>query len=399
MRHQGRIAQSPFRRVIALFCLLMPVTVCSPASGAEVKLVPSCEIKEEFNDNIYLTSTGRQSDFIRSLIPGIAFLRATERHRLELSTGLTWHNYTRTADIKTMDYQYNARLASRLTPLDDIGLSAAFVRDTRPDSVNSATGLPANNGQDHYQYSAQLGRQVSTASSAALEYSYIQDTYDYVSSQDSHVHNAALSLSQDLGSVSPMLKGTVSTNFNRAIYQNSNNDYYSLNAAVRKKITDKATLNLALGGKYIHSTVVKDSTGKNDSWSAIGSVSYNYAGEKSFGSVALTHDYPAATGNVQVIRVTSLGVTLGRKPGEKSTLQGAASYVINQSLARNGEFATKGSDDRVINVKADYAYKISKFFDVGIQYAYYRVLYGNVDARVSQNTAIVRILGKYPFSR
>jgi hypothetical protein len=44
-------------------------------------------------------------------------------------------------------------------------------------------------------------------------------------------------------------------------------------------------------------------------------------------------------------------------------------------------------------------YKVSKFFAIGLQYAYYTVTYGFNDLLVAQNSVMLRAVAKYPVTR
>ena len=381
---------------LSLSGILFPEICCRPAFGAETKLVPSCEIKEEFNDNVFLTASDRKSDFITILTPNLAFSHASERLNIDFLTGLGWHSYSRSEGIGSMDYQYNAQIAHKLTPQDDIGVSASYVRNTRPDSISQTTGLTASPGMDHYQYSANIRRLIDESTSASMMYSFLQDTYDNPASQSNRVHNAGLIFSKDLGSILPLLKGTLSSNYSRAIYRDSTTDNYSLRVGVSRNINEKLNFNMSAGGQLMHSTFITTTEVSNDSWGAVGSTSLSYTGEKAFGSLSLARDFTAASGQVGPVETTSFGLTLGRGLSDRMTVQIAANYNINQSSS--GQFSSRGTDDRALNLKADFVYKISKFFDVGLQYSYYTVTYGLSDLLIAQNSVIVRAAAKYPIT-
>lgn len=393
-RNRGRISLLILHALLA-GSLLVPFTSVKTAFGADIKLIPSCELKEEYNDNVFLTTDNRESDWITTLTPGLAFSYASERLNIELLTGLSWREYARTKDIDTLDYQYNAQVAKKLSLQDDLGLSAIHVRNTRPDSISESTGLAAKSGTDHYQYSASLGRLINETTSASLAYSFVQDEYDNPASLANHVHNLNMIVSKDLGSVMPLLKGKLSSNFSRAVYRDSTSDNYTISIGANRNINEKISVNLSAGGHLVHLKFMSGLVESNDSWGAIGSALLNYTGEKGFGSLSFAHNYSAASGQVGAVETTSFGLTLGRSLSDKMTAQIAASYNINREVS--GQYSTRGSDNnRVINLKADIANKISKYFDIGIQYAYYTVTYDLSESQISQNSVMLRVVAKYP---
>ncbi len=392
--NRGRISLLILHGTLLAGSLLVPLTSVKTAFGANIRLIPSCELKEEYNDNVFLTADNRNSDWISTLTPGLAFSVASERLNIDLLTGLSWHEYARTKGIDTLDYQYNAQVAKKLTLKDNLDMSAIHVRNTRPDSISQSTGLAANTGSDHSQYSARLGRLLNETTSASLAYSFVQDEYDNPDSLANHVHNVNMIVSKDLGSVMPLLKGNLSSNFSRAVYRDSTSDNYTLSIGANRSINEKVSVNLSAGGHLVHSKFMSPFVESNDSWGAIGSALLNYTGEKGFGSLSFAHNFAASSGQVGAVETTSFGLTLGRSLSEKTSAQIMASYNINQ--AASGQYSKRGSDDRVINLKADIVNKISKYFDIGIQYTYYTVTYGYSDLQIFQNSVMLRVVAKYP---
>jgi hypothetical protein len=393
---RGRISLLILCSALLTSGLLSPGISCRTAYGAEVKLIPFLEFKEEFSDNVFLNPSDRKSDFITTLTPSVAFSRNSETLNVDLLTGFTWHNYARTEGITSTDYQYSLKVSNRFTPRDDIGLSASYVRSTRPDTIDKTTNLNSGSS-DLSQYSATVRRVLDETTTTSLSYSFVQNMYDNPASLGNHVHNASLVVSKDLGSLAPLLKGTVGTNFSRAVYRDSNSDYYTLTVGASRNISENFTLNLSVGGQFIHSTFVTTSETSNNSWGTVGSASIDYKNEKSFGSLSFARNFSPASGKVGAVETTSFGLTLGQGLSDKTVAQINASYGINQ--ASSGQFSSRGSDDRVLNLSADIAYTISKFFDIGLQYTYYNVTYDQSDLQVTRNNVMLRAVAKYPVTR
>jgi hypothetical protein len=218
--------------------------------------------------------------------------------------------------------------------------------------------------------------------------------YDNPASQGNHVHSAGLIVSKDLSAVMPLLKGSLGTNFSRAIYRDADSDSYSVRIAAGGNINEKLTVNLSAGEQLVHSTFVTTSGRSNDSWRTIGTASLNYSGEKSFGSLTLGRDFSNASGQVGAVETTSFGLSLGKHLSDRITAQVAASYNINK--ASSGQFSSQSTDDRVLNLKADFVYKLSNYFDIGCQYVYYTVNYNISGAQIAQNSVMLRAVAKYP---
>lgn len=192
--------------ILILVCL---GAVCGTVFGAEILVTPTCDIREEFNDNIFLAISSRRSDFITTVAPNLGLSRNTERSNVNLLAGLSQYWYARNEGMDSQDYMYQGQLAYKLTPRDDFGLSGSHLYTSRPDSLNQATGLSSSSGTNTYSLAANAGRSLDTTTSASVTYSYQRQLYDDPSQIGNITHNAGLGLSKDLGSMFPMLKGTV----------------------------------------------------------------------------------------------------------------------------------------------------------------------------------------------
>ena len=387
---------SLLRLLLVAGSLLSPVTYCLTAHAAEIKLNPTFEFKEEFNDNVFLTAGNKKKDFITTITPGLALSRSSEYLNIDLLAGFSWHDYARTAGVAATDYQYTGQLTNKITQRDDLGLNVAYIRNTRPDTLSSTTGLPTISGSDTYQYSGNVRRVLSETTSASLLYSFNQEDYDNQASQSRRIHSAGLVYSKEFDKLMPRLKGTFTTNFNRSLYRDSSNDDYTISAGASRSINEQLSINLSAGGQFIHSTFVTPSRASNGSWGTIGSATLNYTAERGFGAFSFAHNFSAASGQVGAVQTTSFALTLGRNLSDKATAQCAAAYNINQ--ADSGQYSSQGVNDRVLNLTADITYKVSKYFDIGFQYAYYTVNYALDDTTVSQNRVMVRATAKYPFT-
>lgn len=396
-RHRDRICTLLLQSALVSGIAFSPAAGCLAAFGAEAKLTPACEFKEEFNDNVFQSAGNRKSDFIATITPSLTFSHTSERLDINLHSGFSWRDYARSEGIGTTDYRYSAQVANRLTPRDDLGLSASYARNTRPDSIDQTTGLSSSTGSDSYRYSSSLGRAIDETTSASMAYSYAQNSYDNPASQANHVHTANLAFSRDLGAVLPLLKGTIGANFSRAVYRDSSNDIYTLNVGASRNISEKLHINLSVGGQFSHSAFVTTAEEINDSWAAVGSASLGYTGDKGFGSLSFVRNFSAASGQVGAVETTSLGLALGRDLSDRTTAQIAASYNINQ--APGGRFSAQEVDDRALSLKADIVCNISRYFGIGFQYAYYAVNHGLNDTLVTQNIAMLRAFASYPVTR
>lgn len=376
---------------------LLPAAAPRPAAAADAKLVPACELKEEFNDNIFLAPGNGKADFITTVSPSLAFTRNSERLKIDLLSGISWHDYARSQGIGATDYRYAAGLGGKFSERAGFGINGAFTRTTRPDAIDQTTGLSATTASDRHEYSASVSREMSEATSATLGYSFVKNSYDSPALQGNDVHGASLVLARNLDRVLPQLKGSLSTAFSRASYRDSRSDKYSVTLGASRNFSQTVSMTVAVGGQFIRSTFTAGPASSNESWEAVGSASLTHTGEKSFGSLSFARDFTPASGQVGAVETTSLGVALGRNLTDKTTGKIGASYRINQ--ASSGQFSSQGTDYRALNVTADLVYALSKFFDIGVNYGYYAITHDTgSSSRVGQNSVMVKVAMKYPFT-
>src|SRR6516165_6658096 len=105
---------------------VVPVTV----SANELKLTPSVAVQEEYNDNVFFSSTDKRSDFVTTLTPALDFSARGERGEGGLSGGINWRHYARVgSDI--VDYFSQGRFDYKVVPRLDVSGLAGVTRDSR----------------------------------------------------------------------------------------------------------------------------------------------------------------------------------------------------------------------------------------------------------------------------
>ncbi len=74
------IGTLPFRVIVLAMAVLLFMILVPPrrASGAEFTMQPELTLSEEYNDNIFLTTTNRQTDYISQAIPAVHLVYKTD---------------------------------------------------------------------------------------------------------------------------------------------------------------------------------------------------------------------------------------------------------------------------------------------------------------------------------
>jgi hypothetical protein len=331
-------------------------------------------VSEEYNDNVLLSPFTRNSDFITTVAPSLGVSRNTQRLQASLLGTLSWYTYARNDNLSSEDYSYQGQTAYMLSPRDNVGLSGVYSHTSRPDTLSQTTGLASNSGTRSYSLSTNAARVLDEVSSASVTYSYQRQTYDDPLLVGNITNNVGLGYSRDLNSVLPTLKGTVSASLFRAIYSDSTTDNFSLSIGASRNINEKVAWSLSGGGNYTYSSFLasgqpSSASQNSDNWGWIGSASLMYTGERGQGSISISRNVVAASGQVGVTENTGVSLALARTETKRFNWQLSAAYNINRSA--NNQFASLGSDDRVSSLGAGAQYKLSDYFDLGVQYSYY----------------------------
>jgi len=105
------------KKVIILFTLGIFCFLLSSPVWAEFKLTPSISLREEYDDNIFLTADNEEDDFITTITPGISLGYDTERLKLSLDYRfIAWFYMHHSSEN---EISHNVQLDSTLTVLRD----------------------------------------------------------------------------------------------------------------------------------------------------------------------------------------------------------------------------------------------------------------------------------------
>ena len=112
----------PFKR-----CLLSPVhcilyaaiscLCCSTAHASEFSLLPSITVSEEYNDNVFETTNDRISDYITTLMPGIALMYSAPFWDWDLNCHYDYRYYANNS--RNGDNPYYLDIKGKLRLIDD----------------------------------------------------------------------------------------------------------------------------------------------------------------------------------------------------------------------------------------------------------------------------------------
>ena len=235
-----------------LIAILFVTVAPLPLRADELKLTPGLALKEEFNDNIFLGTGNRQTDFVTTLTPSLDISSATERRNVTLSTGINWLNYSRNAGLDSVDYYAQGGFNYQFVPRLSLSAGAGYVRDSRPDRTGQ-NGLTLTSGSDRQNYQLSGNFAVSEKSTSTISYVFSREDFDNSESVATTVHSVNVGQDYKLDRYLEQAKLVGNFGCSRNLTDISLVDNYTVTVGLSKKIHELWNVSLNAGGRYTHS--------------------------------------------------------------------------------------------------------------------------------------------------
>src|SRR5262245_6083373 len=163
-------------------------------------VTPSFVIFEEFDDNVFVTATDKQSDFITRFIPGLEIGYRTEPLTVSLGGSFDSEIYARNTELSEAAVRWRAALRVKYLPyrLLTLGLDVTYLDTQTPSELVPATGL-----QLARQHATELVAnpyavyQLTAVDTLRGDYSFIRGTIE--DGLDNYVHRVRLGYSRLFG--------------------------------------------------------------------------------------------------------------------------------------------------------------------------------------------------------
>lgn len=369
-----------------LFCLVfcfaaIRVTeVLALDRGLDLKL----SAQQEHNDNIFYTVNDEIEDYITTLSGGLTFHNRTERSNTDLSARVERLFYEDRDELDATDQFYSGSTNHVFTSRWKGGISAGFIRDSRPDRDIESTGLVLGAAErDRLNAGASATYQATENTDASFSYNYFDEAYDQDAFSDSIGHQVGLGLIHNWGRVFANTTVQFYVNHARYEYDTADIQLYSGTIGLSKKISELWVLSLSGGARYQETefiTAPGQAELSDDKWGSVWNADLNYQGE--FGRLGLTgkHDITPSSGLDGTTERTSLGLRLYYRVAQKSGVGLNVNYHLNQADA--GQLARKDVDNETWQISPHV--KLSLMDDL---YVIARYQYSQVQSRISDTTA------------
>lgn len=399
--------------IAAVVCLSM--LNAGMAGAAEVKLIPSATVRQEYNDNVFFSVNDRKSDWITTLSPGITLSGRTERIEVNASARIDDIHYRDERDLNATDQFYQGKLRFRPTMKLSLSGEAAYSRDSRPDRDIETTGLVLNAvKRERQSYGGSGDWRVTERLSTGLSYKYDRDRYDNMGYIDQESQNANLGFYYDLFQKT---KGRLIFGYGNYRSPGTVVDTCSGTAGFSTELSEVWSLIVDAGASYTRTqfdvtylkyvpiyqssliTIYRPSyvtqEESNSSWGTVGQVALAYKGEKTTGSVVLSKSIAAAAGRTGATDRTSVALDIGHRFTYKFSASVSAMYYLNESDA--GQYSPYGIDEKSMRIGAKLKYEFTHDIALEAAYYHYRVEYRNNDTFASRNHIQVAFTIKHAF--
>ncbi|HEC97225.1 MAG TPA: TIGR03016 family PEP-CTERM system-associated outer membrane protein [Nitrospirae bacterium] len=191
------------RIVVMLFLAPFFFVSMISLSEAELRLTPAISLREEYNDNIFLTAYDEEDDFLTTISPAIALTYAARGVDLSLDYRLDFDFYTYNSDRN--EIRQRGRLESTISPYRDIffiRVSDVFARvpiDVRR-QVALDNILTNTTDSNRFIVNPYLEYPLSETFLARLGYTYENLWYEEGEGDDAENNSATLSIIKEISS-------------------------------------------------------------------------------------------------------------------------------------------------------------------------------------------------------
>lgn len=399
---------SVFFILVFLWISIMPGTA-KEAASAELKLLPSIAIKEEYNDNILYTTSGAMRDFITTISPGVTFIDRTEKIDLSLSGRIDRLLYSKYGEWDSTDQYYEGAGRFVLTERSSLSGKVAYSDDSRPDRDLETTGIPLGPVKRIRQnYGITGAYALSETTSTTLSYEYLNDDYYNDQYIDSEVHAFNLGFTKDLTYFARSTKGRLNLGYSKYNMTGSYADNYEATLGLSRDLTEKWSLIVDGGVRYtywkykvadLQRTIFDPATppfffpvyteqeDTSRAWGAVARMAVNYKGERSKGSLSIGHDLSPPGGRTGTVERTSIIFNLNTRITYElyGTLYGG--YFLNKSS--EGDLTSK-VDEETIWLSPGIRYEWNKNASMELSYTYDRTRYNTIRDYAGRNLFLVR---------
>ncbi len=366
-----------------------------------MKLDASLALKEEYNDNIFITPSNKLDDFITTVSPALAFSDIAERSGIMLFGRLDGIYYAENDELNDIDQFFNTRIEHRLDPRLNLSGEFEYIKDSRPDRDIETTGLVLDRFLRYRRDISLAGKySVSENTAASLAYAYVNQDFENPTSADYDSHNAGLTVTHRLAKYLPSTSTRMNIDYNRYDYPDIKVTNYLGTIGASHEITERLGLLIDLGGRYTKQRredqpVVPTSDLSEHESGFTGQLRLSYKDEFTRQNLTFSHDIQAASGRNAVTERTALKFDISHRFTYNFKGSFKIGYYLNQ--ADQGTFATEDIDEKTLRLQSALHYEIRDDVVLDASYIYTRSKDEVANESAKRNLIFLQFVIFYPF--
>ncbi len=331
-----------------------------PAWAQGITLSPSLTVSEEYDDNILLSATDRQHDFVTSVSPGLRLTLNKYPWTVTAAASLRAVYYARRSDLNssTDNRQGSLAIEFRPTPRFSASLTDTLVRSLDPGEVDPTTGITVGRfASTRNTVRPAVSYQLTPLTQLQLHYAFSVFRSDSPLAEDSDTHEAGLFLQREF---TPRTTGTFRYTFSRFEVEGTPaRDAHLPRVGLAYALSPTIRLSADAGPLLLERA--------DGSTEITAGGSANYAQEFQQGRLSLTYDRSAGVAGAFGEVVTSQGLT-----GVLSLSATRAVTVALEGGVRASEAAGAAVDFLVYTAGIRLDYRILRWLSVNAGYRYLR---------------------------
>jgi len=365
------------------------------AWGDEFRFTPSLGAKDEYNSNIFFSTSDRTDSFILTVSPRLEVSDRTERLDALLDAGVSQLIYSSDRELDTLDQRYRGALGYRISEGFRLSGDASWSREGRPDRFIQATGLVSVlERSDHLIGSATMDFAISEKNAGRLLYLYDQIKFQSQSNLDSEQQTVGFGFNHDLAQYFSGTKARVNLGYTLNNFTGSDVENYILTVGFSREVHELWSVIADVGGRYTRSKFDAPGAESTNDTGWVGKIAMEYKGERNTGTLSFYQNVTVAAGQGGAAERTSLTLDLAHRGSYEFTGLFSGGYYWNRS--ETGQFSGQAIDERTVQVRPALRYAATKIIDVEAAYQYTRVLYRQTDTVASQNVVYLLVALRYP---
>lgn len=376
-----------------------------PVLAADFRLVPGLDLKEEYNDNLFLDEDKPEDDFITTMSPSLEFDRDTERTKLKLTGRIGVIEYADHDDLSAVDQRYSGRLSVQQSPRLGLSMQGDYLRDHRPDRDFLVSGLLFDAVRRERWTLGGAGSYAMTERNRLDgRYSYASETFPGGNFTDSDTHYVSASHVYDW---SPRLAQSLTLDYSHTTYDAANLDNVRLQLGLMATLAERWNFDASVGGRYTRSKfetyervfeppyiVSVKQNERSDETGGVAHLKLRYRTDRTRVSVGGNYDVELASGRSGAVTQTALTLDLIQRLHREISGYVHGGYYFNNADAK--ELADEEIDSRNLRLSAGFRWDLSPDWGTSLDYQFVRYDDRTDDTRANRHLVALRLLYRTP---